>query len=132
MQLLHLISLILLTGTAFSLRYLVMPSVTALKADDTTLFMGKIMNRSRRVLRAGLLILIATGVYLFASRSASEPMSNRLLANLFLTLAVTLIVFVMSVSPHRRLALWVEPRRRHLLDAALALLIALTAVSHFD
>ncbi|MEP7270965.1 MAG: hypothetical protein ABI882_05650 [Acidobacteriota bacterium] len=132
MHWLHPTSMILLTSTVFAVRYLVMPSLDALPAEDATVFMGKIMNRSRRVLRLGLLILVVSEVYLFAAQTPTQASSWRLLVKLALTFAVTLIVLLITVSPHRHLALRVEPWRPQLLDAALALLIALIAASHFE
>lgn len=129
MHRIQLISLIALTGIIFGVRHLVLPSVGVLTSEQATVFMGKLMPKLRRALRVGVFLFVATEVYLLFSGSSGDALSWRLLIELALALAVTLIVLLLCISPHRSLALRIEPRRAQLLDVALALLIALLSVS---
>ena len=128
---LHLISTILLIGTLFALRWVVLPSLEVLTPEQSTLLMGKLMPKARRVLRLSLLVLVTSGVYLGVKKGLNEALTPLWLFQLALLLATASVVLLLSVSPARRLSLRVQPRRKQLLDLGLALGITLTLISLF-
>ena len=128
---LHLISTILLIGTLFAMRWIVLPSLEVLAPEQSTLFMGKLMPKARRVMRLSLLVLITSGVYLSLKEGRDDMLTPAWLFKLAFAVATALVVLLLSVSPTRRLSMRVQPLRKQLLDLALALGIASTVVSLF-
>ena len=128
---LHLISTILLIGTLFAMRWVVLPSIDILTPEQSTLLMGKLMPKARRVMRFSLLVLIASGVYLSLKEGRDDVLTPAWLLKLVLALATALVVLLLSVSPTRRLSMRMQPHRKQLLDLALTLGIASTLVSLF-
>lgn len=127
---LHFISLFILIGIAFSLRYLVLPALVSLTPEQSVQLMGTLMPRVRRAMRLSLFVLLLSGIFIFADRGAIETLTRiRHLARLVLTLVVAALVLFVTISPHRRLALRLEPQRKRLLEATLASLIALMLLS---
>jgi hypothetical protein len=126
---LQLISLALTVGVCFALRLIVMPALTALPPEAATQAMGKAMSRTRRWLRILLFVLVATEVWLVVASpvgmirtetmiittvaSALEPIRRVLIVLL------VAIVYLLTVSPHRRLALRLHPHRQKLLDVGM-------------
>jgi uncharacterized membrane protein len=126
---LHLISTILLIGTLFALRWIVLPSLEVLTPEQSTLLMGKLMPKARRVIRLSLLVIIASGVYQTLKQGRNDLLTAAGLFKLALALATAAVVLVLSVSPIRRLSMRLEPHRKRLLDLALFLGIASTLVA---
>jgi len=126
---LHLISTILLIGTLFAMRWIVLPSLEVLTPEQSTLLMGKLMPKVRRVMRLSLLVLIASGAYLTLKQGRDDLLTPAWLFKLALALATAAVVLLLSVSPIRRLSMRLQPHRKQLLDLALFLGIASTLVA---
>ena len=129
MHWIHLISLTILTGTVFTIRCLVIPSLESLPRGDAVPFMGKLMPRVRLVLRVGLIMLLASAAGLFL-RDDTAGFSSREVTLILATVAATLSLLPSAISPHRRLAPKVERHRKSLFTISLFLLILLAALSH--
>lgn len=127
MRSLYLISLSLLTGTVFAVRCLLLPSLGVLTPEQATLLRGKLVPRMRRVLRITVIVLTGTGIYLFTQTSASVLST----VQLALTFMVAVVLWIVSVSPHRRIALEIERYRPQILNLALTILLALIIVYPF-
>jgi uncharacterized membrane protein len=126
---LHLISTILLIGTLFAMRWIVLPSLEVLTPEQSTLLMGKLMPKARRVMRLTLIVVIASGVYLTLKQGRDDLLAPAWLFKFVLALATAAVVLLLSVSPIRRLSMRLEPHRKRLLDLALFLGIASTLVA---
>jgi len=126
---LHLISTILLIGTLFAMRWIVLPSLEVLTPEQSTLLMGKLMPKARRVMRFTLLVVIASGVYLTLKQGRDDLLTPAWLFKFVLALATAAVVLLLSVSPSRRLSIRLEPHRKRLLDLALFLGVASTLVA---
>ena len=109
---LQLISLALTVGVIFALRLIVMPALTALPPEAATQAMGKAMSRTRRWLRLLLFVLVATEVWWVVA----SPVGTIRLA---LIIVLSAIVYLLTISPHRQLALRLHPYRRWFLDLGL-------------
>lgn len=81
----------------------------------------------RRVLRITVIVLTGTGIYLFTQTSASVLST----VQLALTFMVAVVLWIVSVSPHRRIALEIERYRPQILNLALTILLALIIVYPF-
>lgn len=128
MHWIYLTALIVIAGAVFGVRCLVLPALRVVTPEQATLFMGKLMPRVRNTLRFGVLLLVASELY--AHIWKLEPVSARTLTWHVLTVALSVVLLLMCVSPHRRLALKVERYRTKLLDLALLLVVALTATAY--
>ena len=126
---LHLISTILLIGTLFAVRWIVLPSLEVLTPEQSTLLMGKLMPKARRVMRLTLIVVIASGVYLTLKQGRDDLLTPAWLFKFVLALATAAVVLLLSVSPIRRLSIRLEPHRKRLLDLALFLGVASTLVA---
>jgi hypothetical protein len=109
---LQLISLALIVGVIFALRLIVMPALAVLQPAAAVKAMGKVMSRTRRWLRLLLFVLVATEIWQVVA-STGEPI------RLALIVVVVAIVYLLTVSPHRQLALRLHPHRNRLLDLGL-------------
>lgn len=127
MHWIHLIAIIVIAGAVFGVRCLVLPALGAVTPEQATLFMGKLMPRVRNMLRIGVLLLVASELH--AHLWQLEPVSARTLTWHLLTVALSVVLLLLCVSPHRRLALKVERHRTRLLDLALLLLLALSVTA---
>jgi hypothetical protein len=107
----------------------VLPSLEVLTPEQSTLLMGKLMPKARRVIRLSLLVIIASGVYQTLKQGRNDLLTAAGLFKLALALATAAVVLVLSVSPIRRLSMRLEPHRKRLLDLALFLGIASTLVA---
>lgn len=125
MHWIHLTAIIVIAGAVFGVRCLVLPALGAITPEQATLFMGKLMPRVRNTLRFGVLLLVAFEIYVHEWQL--EPVSARTLIWHVLTVGLSIVLLLLCVSPHRRLALKVERYRTQLLDLALLLVIALMA-----
>ena len=130
MHWINLISLTILTGTVFTIRCLVIPSLESLPRGDAVAFMGKLMPRVRLVLRVGLIMLLASAAGLLFLRDETASFSSREVTFILATVAATLSLLPSAISPHRRLAPKVERHRKSLFTISLFLLILLAALSH--
>lgn len=128
MRSLNLISLSLLTGTVFAVRCLLLPSLAVLTPEQATLLRGKLVPRMRKVLRSAVIVLIGTGIYLFAQHTASVLP----IVKLALTIAAAAVLWLLSVSPHRHIAPGIEQYRPQILNLALTILLALVIVYPLD
>ena len=136
---LQLISLALIVGVIFALRLIVMPALEVLQPEAAVKAMGKAMSRTRRWLRLLLFVLVATEVWWVVASpvgtirteteirtvvtSASEPIRQTLI------LVLVAIVYLLTISPHRQLALRLHPHRRWLLD--LGLIVGVWAIFYY-
>ena len=127
MRSLYLISLSLLTGTVFAVRCLLLPSLGVMTPEQATLLRGKLVPRLRRVLRFAVTVFAGTGIYLFMQTSTSVLS----IVQLALTFVVAAVLWLVCVSPHRRIAPEIEQYRPQILNLALTILIALVIVYPF-
>lgn len=125
----HLISFILVGGALSSLRLIVLPSFGALAPETQTQCAGAIMSRARRVLRASLWLWLATGLWLLAGSTVRWDW--REIVGGIAGFGLFVSVWLLSLSPNRRLALQTQPRRRLLLDLGLLCAATLLLVACF-
>jgi hypothetical protein len=109
---LQLVSLALMVGVIFALRLILMPALAVLQPEAAVMAMGKAMSRTRRWLRFLLFVLVATEVWSIVA----SPVGTIRLA---LLVVVVAIVYLLTISPHRQLALRLHPHRNRLLDLGL-------------
>ena len=115
----NLVSLLILTGTVFGIRCLIIPSTESMPRAEAVRFMGKLMPRARRILFVGLIFLAGSTIGHIVSGGSSIPPGP-----MVLTAIVVLVLIPLTLSPHRQFALTVEKHRKTLLSVALLFLLA--------
>ena len=130
MRWINLISLTILTGTVFTIRCLVLPSLESLPPAAAVLFMGKLMPKVRRVLGVGVVMLLGSAAGLLLLRDQTANFSFREVTLPLATILATMSLLPFAISPHRRLAPRVELHRKSLFTISLLLLIVLAALTH--
>jgi hypothetical protein len=108
-----LVSLNALIGLLLSLRFVVLPSLQLLPADEATRFMGKLMIRARRA-------LLTLGAICAVSSLSEAIAEEGSIARLFLIALFLMIIALLAISPDRAWYPKLLARRRLLLDAGLA------------
>jgi uncharacterized membrane protein len=116
------ISLALIVGVIFALRLIVMPALAVLQPEAAVKAMGKAMSRTRRWLRLLLFVLIVTEVWSIVA----SPVGTIRLA---LIIVLSAVIYLLTISPHRQLALRLHPHRRWLLD--LGLIVGVWAIFYY-
>ena len=115
---LHIVAIILLTGTIFSLRCLVIPALAVLAPEERTRLMGRLMARTRPTLWASSILFFVSSLLLAIRQSGTGLLP---VVKLTLSALLLLTVFLIAIPPHRTLAPRLLPIRERLLEVALAL-----------
>jgi hypothetical protein len=108
-----LVSLNALVGMLVSLRFVVLPSLQLLPADEATRFMGKLMIRARAA-------LLAVGAICAASSLSEVIADDGSIARLLLIALFLTIIALFGIPPDWAWYPRLLSRRRLLLDAGLA------------
>jgi hypothetical protein len=108
-----LVSLNALIGILLSLRFVVLPPLQLLPADEATKFMGKLMIRARTA-------LLAVGAICAVSSLSEVIAQDGSIARLLLIALFLTIIALFGIPPDWAWYPRLLPRRRLLLDAGLA------------
>ncbi len=126
---LHITSAIVLAGTLFALRVLVLPSLSILQPEEAIQLLGRLMTKVRRTLQVSLVVLIATGIY--RALSALFTTSWLWWSKLILSALLLVVVLLLSLSPERKLALKLQAERKVLLNWSLVLATLIILISAY-
>lgn len=125
----HLLSFVYIAGAVSALRLILFPSLDLLAPEMRTLAAGAVMSRVRNVLPIALWIWTATGLWLLLPGAADWMWKD--IAGGIAGVGLFVSVSLLTISPHRRLALRTQPRRLLLLNAGLICAAALLLLVYF-
>lgn len=129
MRWIHLLSFVYLAGALSALRLILFPSFDLLAPETRTLAAGAVMSRVRSVLPLALWIWTATGLWLLLPRTADWMWKD--VAGGIAGAGLFVSVSLLTISPHRRLALRTKPRRLLLLNAGMVCAAVLLFAVYF-